>query len=615
MNSAGTDAARPIIDLDRQLRANLDALRLSLPRTANLIQNAAPPESLRPTVGRDGAPTFTWTDGAGCRRWLGETTMPSVSEPALVEQFDIGDGNAILAGVGQGMAIRAIEKTLRRHQATFVVEPEAWRAACVFRLHDLSAMIRRRRLLVFVGPDAWDHLVEHLVEFPGYLTPERSLAWPWFSRADVRTLAERITRMQARVSERRLEATATTPDCLATQSRRILIASNSPDDRSHRWATQLAEAARSADAAVLCCVPDDPSMMHPATIDRRVARLNPTLSILVDCVPTRLAYRVGDGQICIVITHTNPLTDELIRQVPPDAGLRVRTPQQRDAAVAGGLNASRVALMQPGVPDDHSVPAADVTSLTGLIAICDWHGTEPENVGLHLGSHQRLWRFAKDWIAQRVDAYHDELAAEALAQAESSLDIVVQSDEVRAGLVSRIAETLGPQVVVESLLLQLIDAGIDVELRGSGWEKHPTLSAHAGIDQPDDELQGAGSATGSTKALLWMGTSRHADDRVLAWLAAGRPVFMRRVTGLMGETEGDVGWDAVMDCEKHAATFTTRQELLSTILEFRKAPAPFIERAANGAAYLKANHAWGRRLTDLLATNDAESGISEHDDE
>lgn len=601
MNPAGTDAARLTDNSEARLRANLDALQTTLPRTAKLIEDAAAPESLVPAVGRDGAATFAWTDSMGRKRWLGDTTMPSVSEPALIEQFDVGGGNVILSGIGQGMAIRSIEKTHRAHQTTFVVEPESWRCAAVFRLHEFGAMIRSRRLLLFTGTNAWDHLIEHLVEFPGYLAPERSLAWPWFSRADVRALAERITTMQARVAERRLEAMSATPDDRATPSLRILFASNSPDARAHRWARELERAARTADAGVLCCVPDDPAMMHPAAIDRRVMQLQPTLSVLIDCAPAQLAYRVGDGRIVIVITHANPLTDDLLRQAPREAFLLVRSRQQRDAAIAFGWNAARVARILPGVSPESRPDAARFDGRFHVVALCDWRGTAPEDVGLHLGSHQRLWQSARDWIAHRVDGYHDGLAAEALAHAEQSLDIHIQSDEVRAGLASRIASTLGGQVVAQALLMRLAEAGVELDLRGTGWEKHATLSRFAAIDAAGAEIGAMVSTEGVASVLLWMETSSLVDDRVLAWLSMGRPVWLRHVAGMRNATGSEDGWHRVIDCDRHVTVFATTDELLGSLDAFRRDPSAQIERSMAAAAHLKARHSWNVRLAELLA--------------
>ena len=587
MTLAGTDAARPINDSDALLRANLDALRATLPQSARVVVESAAPSSLIPTMGRDGADTFSWTDQDGRTRWLGETTMPSISEDALAEQFEPGAGNAILLGMGHGVAIRAISKRLRAHQAIFVVEPEAWRVAAALRLHDLSRLIRRGRLLLFVGPDAWDRLVHHLVDRPGFLPPERALAWPWFSRTDVRALSERISSMLSEVGERRNENAADPGATQDAYAHRILIASNSADERTHRWARALEAGGRGPNTAVFCCVPDDPTLMAPATIERRIRQLSPTLTLLIDCAASQLAFGVGDAPQSIVLTHTDTPTDELLRRIPKSARVCVRTQSQYDAAIAAGVTTDRLRTQLPGAP----VPSAPAAShgAPRIIAMCDWRGIDAEDVGLHLASHQRLWRHAREWIARHADTYEDNLAADALAQAESALNIRLQSDDVRAGLTSRIAGSLGGRVVAESLLNRMAEAGIEFELRGAGWEDHPTLAAYA--VRPEDV-----ESDTRPGAMVCLGASPHADDRALAWLAAGRPLIVRRPPNW-----ADSEWRRLVDCERHLQTFQSADELIALARAFHRHPENAAEMAGRAAEHLRTTHTWRLRFEDLLS--------------
>ncbi len=593
MRTAGTDAGPPI-QIDETRRANLDALRAQLPKSAKLIEAASPPDSIEPTFGRDGTPTFAWTDANARRRWLGDSTMPDVSESTLVEQFEPGAGNVVILGIGHGTAIRQMARTLQSHQAIFVIEPDAWRAACALSLHPFADMLRQRRLLLFVGPDAWDHLVDFLIESPGYLIPDRTLAWPWFNRGDVRLLTERLTAIPPRVTQARIENAARDPEAQgAGNALRVFIGSNAPETMSHRWARQWARAARELGGIALCCVPDDPSLMHPTAIERRIAGLRPTLSILVDSAPTQLAFRTHDSPTCIVVTHTNALSPDLVRQIPDSAWLFVRTHAQRHAAADAGVSPRRITLMQPGVASADSEPSSRPGPAGRVIAMGDWKGTEPVDVGIHLGSHQRLWRSARDWIAKHVARYDDDSSADAMAHAEATTNLRIQSDEVRSGLIDRIRSSLGPRIVAETYLMTLAKSNAALTIVGRGWDRHETLAQFAVESSPslDD---------GDAPALIWIGTSHHVADRALDWLANGRPVFLRHVDKChTADTVGE-DWSSVIDCEHHVTKFSTVNDLANAVSRFVDDPEPFLTQAAAARLHLTENHAWQRRLTDLL---------------
>lgn len=601
MQTAGTDAASPPAEADAIRRANLDALRACQPKTAKLIEATTPPFTLESTAGRDGAPTIAWTDGSGRRKWLGDTTMPSVSEEALIEQFEAGSGNAILSGIGQGTAVRLLADRLRPHQAIFVVEPDAWRAAAALQLHAFADAIRHRRLLMFVSRDAWDHLVEHLVECPGYFVPDRTLAWPWLTRGDVHLLTEQITTMQTRVNEQRARPGDAVEHPFANRSPRVFIGSNASDPTAHRWARRLAQAVRGSDGAALCCVPDDPSMMHPAAIERQIDQLRPTVSLLIDCVPTQLAYLTGDAPAAVIVSHTHALGESLLQQLPPDARLFVRTSAQREAAKAAGVDAGRVTLILPGIIDAPRTAGTDVSLPPSLVVLADNRGVEREDLGLHLGSHQRLWRSARDWIADNADAYHDDLAADALTNAEQALDFHIQSPEVRAGLVERIRSTLGPQVVAEEILAAVVETGIPIELHGDGWQRHEKFARFARNKLPNDRAS-VGHVESPAAALLWLGTTDDPDDRVLDWLASGRPVFIRRNDAANETAIEEATWTSVIDCQQHVTAFSTRAELTQTIETYRSDPAPYVAKAAEAGDHLRTHHTWRHRLAALLAS-------------
>lgn len=604
MQTAGTDAVRLLAETDAVLRANLDALRIRLPKTAKLIESPESPHPLALVEGRDGAPTIAWNDASGRLRWLGDTTMPSVSEPAMVEQFDPGNGNVLIFGIAQGTAIHQLTEKLRPHQAIFVIEPEPWRAAAALRLHALQAELRRGRLLLFVGRDAWDHLREFLVESAGYLAPERTLAWPWFSRQDVRTLTERISTTQARVGSEREARLASAEESQPTQPLRVFIGSNSADTRSHRWARRLARAVRDAGGSALCCVPDDPSEMHPAFIEGGIRRLQPTTTILIDCAPAQLAFRIAESPLALVVTHTDALPSWLTKLDAPDVHLFVRTTAQRNIAVSQGFDATKVALLSPGATAERSAAHTDADVPTPanitLVVRSDRVSMNPDDVGLHLGSHQRLWRKAKEWMTRNVDTYHDGRAADALAHAESSINLRIQNDEVRAGLVDRIRRTLGPQVVRESLVRDVVESGVNLRIEGAGWSADERLSQFVAVKS--DTV-----ASNHAAVLLSIGTSPYPEDSDLDWLAAGRPAIVRRVDG----PHAELTWSRLLEEGYDVTTFTTASELRAAITRLQDNPSTAFANAVAIGDRLRQHHSWRHRLVEMLGQPGIDVAASE----
>ena len=89
---------RPPSHLDR----NLQALAEVDPDLAERLRRIDPDEHFEPAIGRDGRPTLKRKHPDGTTSWLGRTSMPTVSGPALLDSFDHAGGNLALHGFGHG---------------------------------------------------------------------------------------------------------------------------------------------------------------------------------------------------------------------------------------------------------------------------------------------------------------------------------------------------------------------------------------------------------------------------------------------------------------------------------------------------------------------------------
>ncbi|HVP13068.1 MAG TPA: glycosyltransferase [Phycisphaerae bacterium] len=592
MDERASSASDPAI-----FEANIAALKLFLPKSAERMLAAAPPPSARATLGRDGCLTYAWSDDRERLHWLGRTSMPSIRAAALVDAFQPGNRNVLLAGFGQGAEARLLLDRLLPHQAVMVVEEDAWAAALSLRLYDFSADFQRRRLPLFAGPDAWDALQEFLQSSDGYLTPERVLSWPWFEAKAVADVSNRLLEIGKQVARHRASRQddrrrSRKAGAAAPCSQTIALLSNVPQINVKHLADRLSAAADSLDRPCVRFILDDPAMVHPFAVEDALQECAPGVLVLLDVAPDSLRYELPDAPSIIVCAHRHALANEWLSGLDKAVRLGVPTATQRRQAMELGLDASRVVLLPPAAwprPDSGKPHPGD-----RLIVLADGANTSAEAAGLHLASHCQLWKASLTVLREHCDTYCDDQAADILDSVERKLNIRLDSQEVRAGLIDRIRRILGPALVREAYCQALAAAGFDFDLYGEGWASHPALKGYHRGPWPeprlvDHTLQGHG-------LLICVEPSGCLRSVVLDALVAGLAVAVRAHP--LDET-GD-GLSAVLDPDRHICRFQTRSELVELAGRFTRKPEEFRLQAAATAAHVMAGHTWTHRLQSIL---------------
>lgn len=577
-------------------KKNTSAVRNVAPRAADLLTSVLPPDSLAIATGRDGEVTFAWTEAEGGPQWLGHTTMPSVSCAAIANAFQPGSGNALLFGFGQGGEVRRLLDRLAVHQAVFIVDPCAWGVAAAMRLRDYSADVLCRRLILFVGDDAWDDCRTFLLEQPGYLVPQRVLSWPWFEQDSIAMVSRRLADIQTAVASHR--ATLRSRPLPAAATRRapaIAVVSNIPSGDIRRLAARISEATAEMGGSCERFVLDDPAKVHPSAAESALDALQPDVTILIDVVPSALQHALPQSPVFLLCSHSQPLSETWLGTVPPTVRLGVRNERQRAQARAAGIPDARLTLIAPAAA---ACPASCRKSRTAsrrrILLLGDAGDIAPESIGLHLRSHCRLWATATDLIGQRVDSYRDEDAAGILSAAEQTLDIHLDSDEVRRGLTDRIRASLGPSVVRRAYAVALSQADVPFDVGGSGWDAVPELAAHRRRPAPDPRKPVGNLA--EYDVLVSLETSGLPPSDLLDGLAAGAAGWVRRHP--IDATPD--GLAAILDLDRHVSGFAARSELVDLASRCAEDYGMFAERAAAAAEHLNAAHTWGHRLRTLL---------------
>jgi len=599
-NVAPPPSALP--DADACFAENIAALAAHQPEFARVLQSSAPPANAAPTRGRDGEPTYDWTDPSGGRVWLGRATTPGLRGTALVEAFQPGDGNVLLLGLGHGIEARLLVDRLARHQAIFVVELDPGLAALALRLHDFSSPIAEGRLVFCGGPDPWSSLEAYLIRHPGYLVPDRVLCMPWFDPATVADVSRRLNDLSAAAALRRnYSSVDITPSSVgAINAIRLALVTNLTDPAALRLAENLAAAAAELGWSCVRCTPESPRWMHPAAITAGLSKFAPDLTLVLGASPATLAYSLPTARTAIVCVHGLGLTREWIDAVPRGVQVIARSPEQRGQLAAAGIDDSRLLFWPPAArsPRADVLNRAEPSSAAPILVFCDALDATPEAAGLNLDSHRRLWAAAERLLRERADTYQDDDARRICDSAAKSLGMDLKSPEVIEGLTLRIRALLGPAVVRMACLKALLKADIDFHIVGGGRFTDDALAARQiGLWPPPGRESDA--LLRDHHFAVSIDTGDAIPDGWLDCAAASMALLIRR-TGRPTVPKSFGGIEGVWP---HISAFQSRDELVRLARQLRRTEASAPVPAATAAGLIQSSHLWKHRLLSLNESN------------
>lgn len=112
-----TNLASPVFE------GNLAALRARQPELAQRVRDASLPPEARLVAGRDGSPVVRLAATAKEVRWLGGSSMPTVSTPAALAGFVDQGVSIAMPTVGTGYEPAALARRMPKHCAVYVCEP------------------------------------------------------------------------------------------------------------------------------------------------------------------------------------------------------------------------------------------------------------------------------------------------------------------------------------------------------------------------------------------------------------------------------------------------------------------------------------------------------------
>jgi len=568
------------------------------PPAAEFLRQSTAIDGAILTEGRDGAPTFSWRDGDGKLHWLGRTSMPTISTPALLDAYQPGQGNSLLVDIGQGEEIKQLAARLAAYQAVFVVVEHPEQALLSLRLHDFASETAAGRVVLCAGEDPWAQLGQFLIDNSGYLTPDRMLCRPWYEQAYVSELSGRLERLAGEVDRARLGAKARRHE--GTKARRegdvqefrIALVSNVPEEAAIRLGDSLVDAAERPGWSCRRHSLTTPRWVAPAAIEADLSEFQPDMCLVIGVPPMTLPYKLPDCATAVICTHGWGLAEEWLAKVPNDVAIVLRSPAQIGQLETAGIAEQRLIHWPPAARA--LTPGDAIFTRDKVIILCDGLDASVNAVGLNLETHQRLWRESRKLIAAQAASYTDDDAPAILRMAARNLGIALTSEEVTAGLASRVRVVLGPATVRETTLQRLIDAGIPFDIYGQGRFVDEAIAArHRG---PWPEPKRSSSVAASARAVVAIETGIQIPDGFLDCAAAGSALIQRAAVAKHDATKF-AGIDGLAST---VSSFRSAEQLSKTLAGLMSGDTQSEPSAVGSAVqFMGEGHTWIHRLNQL----------------
>jgi len=458
------DPARSITaaDLDPAIyAANIAALRSVDPALADTIDSTQVPTGSRPARARDGRVSFVWDEPEGLR-WLGGTCVPAARAAGLIDNFQAGSGNCLFVGLAAGTEAAELLARLPKSSALYVIESDAAATTLVLHVVDLSAAIAARRLILILDQDPWAVLRSFLRNNPGFLAPQRVLAWPWLTRDEHQEIATRINALAAEITAERDESAARLRSKLrppsASAGTIIAIVSLSDDPRTTHVASGIQWGARQLGLEARTFCADSPERKHPLALAQFLA--NPEIGkiILLDSIAADFGDLLPAQLPNIVwLTPHALVTPGMAGRIAHHDAIVVSTPAQRNALAAE--HETRQVIFAP--PAARPTPTNRVRMLLVLAPDGD---DRAEYVGLHLASHVALWNEVRRIVTSRSETYWDDETNADFLRAEAASGVRISEPTVRQGVLDRVQSSLAPAIVRNTFTSVLRSTDIEFDL-------------------------------------------------------------------------------------------------------------------------------------------------------
>lgn len=472
-----------------RLAGNLSALAVHQPALAQQLAQTAVPANARFALGRDGAPVAILAEEPDAVRWLGGTSMPTISAPEVLGSVGDSSASVALASIGSGHEALLLAGRLSAHAAVFVCVADLSELLCALHVVDWSSVLRAGRIVILAG-DIAVGLVEFLEAHPGYQAPARVQSLPDLPNLDFQNRAAEVQRgaQRADAAQQRLHARLTeqVARLRARTSRghpRVLILSTVARPSTLELSIQAEGALSASGMASARCLPDGPGRCH------RVARLAalrdhaPDWVLWMNATPGGLLAHWPRDLPFACWFFDDALPANALAGLAQCGNLFAATTDIAAQLAARGANPANVTVLEPGVDDQTFRPLRDEergdAPRCEIAVFCDGHDVSPAAANIGLESHERLWAAAAEILSRDVRggaAWPVTDADDLLRRAERSAGIQLSDAKLRGEYAGLLASRLIGAIFVRETVIALRQLA-PVALWGAHWEKHEALRA------------------------------------------------------------------------------------------------------------------------------------------
>ena len=533
------EAETLILQDNPTFRANVEALSVRQPDLARRLEEVEPPPAARIVCGRDGEPVVQLAAGETRVCWLGGSSMPSVSAPAVLAGFADQGSNVAVVSIGTGHEARLLARRIPAHCAVFVCEADIVNIALALAVVDLSDAIRPGRIILIDG-EVEESLAAFLVEHPGFVFPTQLYPLPGLSEAELGEPRAAIERAGRRVHADRQQRTAE----VAAEVARLLPASGAERPcvvvlsvdaigGAVQHAAHIGRTLATLGWKAASCVPEAPEKCHALARLAAVRDSSPDLVLFLNCTPgpLRSTWPSAVPYACWFL-ESAALPAIALEGLSPCRRLLAASDEVRVQLLAWGANTESVTVLETGVDDTVFRPLdpADVDQTEGyeLAVLCDGQDTSVEASNIGLESHARLWKQMTRLLTtagERDDGFNVETL---FREAERQTSTRLKDQELRRQFIALVAGRLTKTISARTAVERLLSAarGPAVALWGTNWRTHAEVrSIHRG---PIPAAEGRNVIYNTAQVVVLPFADADAFRHVAEALAAGCCPLIRR---------------------------------------------------------------------------------------
>ncbi len=465
-------------------KQNITALSKRQPALADRLASVELPDSIHCATGRDGLPVIvdSWTENR--IGWMGGSSMPSVSAPAVLSNFVDRGVNVALPSIGSGYECLHLLRLLQPHCAAFVCEESSPRLAATLCVVELDDPIADGRLILLDG-NVEETLPRFIDEHPGYDFPTQLLTLPEFDAVGFKSRTDTVHRACHIAAQQHLKH-------LAALRERIAPGVSSPKNSPHvailsvdavggaiEHAQSIERAACNLGWTTSISVPNHPQSCSLVSRVQAIAERPVDLVLLLNTVPGQLAdYLTESIDVACWYLDDSRLPSVALEGIGDVRRLIAASQEVKQILVDRAAPVDRIRVIEKGV--DHvrfGNAGVSTDSSDAVLVFADAKDLSPNTANIGLESHEKLWAEMQQSITQASDRKKAIDLAELLKKAERSTGIKLNDDSLRRQFLGMVNERMPKTIVTRSAVEAMVAANISVELFGRHWKSHDSVAS------------------------------------------------------------------------------------------------------------------------------------------